>query len=93
MMEIGVLLLNRIITIAALVVGIGQGVALYFLVDPSLLGIAITVGLTLVSFAFIFATYLRSACYTCLYQWVAAIEASDRSVPAPAPLAEAIAIA
>ncbi len=88
--EIGVTLVNRLLSTLALLAAIGQGILLY-LTSPALLPLAIVIAAAIISFIMIFTSYLRTAYYTCLYLWAAATEAAEQPVAAPKPLAEAVA--
>jgi len=88
--EIGVVVVNRVLGALATLTALGLGIVLY-LTSPALLPVAIIVATAIISFAMIFTSYLRTAYYTCLYLWAAASEAAQQPVPAPKPLAAAVA--
>ena len=89
--ELGLLLFNRIVgfvfalvAVSVLVVGVSMGPAFMAV------GIAAVVGLLLITAAL--TSFIRTAYFTCLYLWAAAMEAlGTEEVPAPEPLAKALA--
>ena len=89
--EFGVRLVSQVIGFVAVFVAVGQGVLLVSLGGTALLIVGIVIGVIVISVAMVFTTYLRTAYYTCLYLWAAALEEATVPVPAPAPLAYAFA--
>jgi len=88
--EVGVTLVNKVISSVIVLIAVVAGVGLY-LVSPALLVLAILIALALISLAMVFTAYLRTAYYTCLYLWAAAAEEAKQPVAAPEPLAAAVA--
>jgi len=88
--EIGVILVNRVLGVLSMFSAIGIGILLYT-TSPALLPVAVAIAASIIIFAMIFTSYLRTAYYTCLYLWAAASEAAQQPVAAPKPLAVAVA--
>ncbi|MGC9318820.1 MAG: DUF6159 family protein [Armatimonadota bacterium] len=87
--ELGLMLATQIISFMVIVLGIGAAVAMYVL-SPSLLLVGIGIAVLVFVLAAAFGAYVRTAFYTCLYLWAAAMETVGEQVPAPAPLQPAI---
>ena len=87
--ELGLLIAMRIISFVTMLIAVGFVVGFYLL-SPALLVVGIVIGALLLLLTMAFAAYVRTAFYTCLYLWAAAMETAGDRVPAPAPLQPAI---
>ncbi len=87
--ELGLMLTSRIISVIMTIIGIGIAVVAYFIAPP-LLPVGIGIALLLFVLAAAFVAYVRTAFYTCLYLWAAAMETVGETAPAPAPLQPAL---
>ncbi len=91
--ELGLLVFNRVLSFVFALIAVGAFVA-SAAVAPALVPVAIAglVGLLLLTVAV--TSFIRTAYYTCLYLWAAAMETlGTEQVPAPAPIAKALAAA
>ncbi|MBC7288743.1 MAG: zinc ribbon domain-containing protein, partial [Armatimonadetes bacterium] len=89
--ELGLLMLNKVVGFVVVIFGAGALVATHVLVPP-LFPLAVGSVVVAIVVATVITGFVRTAYYTCLYLWAAAMEAlGTESVPAPAPLAKALA--
>ncbi len=87
--EVGLTVLQKVLGVVLLLFGVLPAVLAYFLAFPlfylalgwAILVLVVTMGLLM---------YVRTAFYTCLYLWAAAVETAGEDVPAPAPLQKAL---
>ncbi len=87
--EVGLTVLQKILGAVLLLFAVVPAVLAYYLAFPLFyvgLGWAILVLVVTMSLLM----YVRTAFYTCLYLWAAAVEAAGEDVPAPAPLQKAL---
>lgn len=87
--ELGLLITTRIFTGLTVLIAMGIAAGVYFLA-PALMIVGFVVAAVMLLLAMTFAAYVRTAFYTCMYLWAAAIETVGETAPAPAPLQPAI---
>ena len=89
--ELGLLVFNRVIVLLLALVGTVLVVGM-LAISQALLPVAIAAIVGLVLLAAAITSFIRTAYYTCLYLWAAAMEALETErVPAPEPIAKALA--
>ncbi len=87
--ELGLLITTRIFTGLTVFIALGIAAGVYFLA-PALMIVGFVTAAVLMLVAMTFAAYVRTAFYTCMYVWAAAIETVGDTAPAPAPLQPAV---
>ena len=87
--ELGLLITTRIFTGLTVFIALGIAAGVYFLA-PALMIVGLVVAAVMLLLAMTFAAYVRTAFYTCMYLWAAAIETVGETAPAPAPLQPAV---
>ncbi|MEA3401818.1 MAG: DUF6159 family protein [Armatimonadota bacterium] len=87
--ELGLMVATQIISFVVIALGVGMALAMYLL-SPALLLVGIGIAVLVFVLVAAFGAYVRTAFYTCLYLWAAAMETVGEQAPAPAPLQPAI---
>jgi hypothetical protein len=87
--ELGLLITTRIFTGLTVFIALGIAAGVYFLA-PALMIVGFVIAALLLLLAMTFAAYVRTAFYTCMYLWAAAIENVGDTAPAPIPLQPAL---
>ncbi len=87
--ELGLLITTRIFTGLMTAIAIGIAVGMYFLA-PAMMIVGFGIAAAILLLTMTFAAYVRTAFYTCMYLWAAAIETVGETAPAPAPLQPAV---
>ena len=89
--ELGLLVFNRVVVLLLALVGTALVVGM-LAISQALLPVAIAAIVGLVLLAAAITSFIRTAYYTCLYLWAAAMAALETErVPAPEPIAKALA--
>jgi hypothetical protein len=89
--EVGVILVNRIIGVAAILLAVVPVVYLGVVVNPALLIPAIVVAVLWLAIVMAYTSFIRTAYYTCLYLWAVERAAAADMAAVPQPLAAALA--
>jgi hypothetical protein len=89
--EIGVILVNRIIGFAAILLAVVPAIYIGVVLSPALLIPVIIVVVLWLAFVMAYTSFIRTAYYTCLYLWAVERAAVADMAAVPKPLAAAMA--